>query len=162
MLLARIDCESEDRRVTERARRASGGTRAAGEDGSRPDPEVSDKAKRRRFTAKYKLEILREADRCTKSGELGALLRREGIYSSNLSAWRRARERGELAGLRPNKRGRKAKTKDARDKQLAEQQREIRRLKHKLAQAETVIEIQKKASELLGISLNSPDDEEND
>lgn len=160
MLMARRDRESE-RRVTEGARRATGVTRAAGDDG-RPDPEVSDKARRRRFTAKYKLEILREAERCTKSGELGALLRREGIYSSNLSAWRRARERGELAGLRPNKRGRKAKTRDARDQQLAEQQREIRRLKHKLAQAETVIEIQKKASALLGIPLNSLDDEEND
>lgn len=160
--MARKDRESEDRRVTEGARRASGVTRAAGEDESRADPEVSDKAKRRRFTAHYKLEILREAERCTKPGELGALLRREGIYSSNLSAWRRVRERGELAGLRQHKRGRKAKTKDARDKQLADQQREIRRLKRKLAQAETVIEIQKKASALLGIPLNSPDDDEND
>lgn len=148
--------------MTEGGRRPTGVTRAAIDDGSRPQPEVSDKTKRRRFTAKYKLEILRKADRCTMHGELGALLRREGIYSSNLSAWRQARERGELAGLKPKKRGRKAKAKDARDRQLAEQHREIKRLQRKLAQAETVIDIQKKVSTLLGIPLKSLDDEGKD
>jgi len=135
-------------------------TRAAG--GDRPDPEVSDRPKRRRFTAEYKLRILREADGCNKSGELGALLRREGLYSSNLAAWREARQRGELAALEPKKRGRRAKRKDARDKLLSEKDRQIKRLEQKLAQAETVIEIQKKASALLGIPLKSLDDEGND
>ncbi len=162
MLMAKKERQAEDPRVTEGGRRPTGVTRAPANDGNQPDPEVSDKAKRRRFTAKYKLEILREADRCKKHGELGALLRREGIYSSNLSAWRRARERGELAGLKPKKRGRRVKTKDARDKQIAEQDREIKRLQHKLGQAETVIEIQKKVSSLLGIPLKSLDDEGND
>ena len=127
----------------------------------RPDPEVSDKPRRRRFTAKYKLEILRQADRCTKHGELGALLRREGIYSSSISAWRRSRDRGELAGVK-SKRGRKAKLQDARDKKINQIERENRRLRQKLTQAETVIEIQKKASALLGIPLMSLDDEGND
>ncbi len=162
MLMAKKERQAEDPRVTEGGRRPTGVTRAAADDGSRPDPEVSDTAKRRRFTAKYKLEILRKADRCTKHGELGALLRKEGIYSSNVSAWRRARERGELAGLKPKKRGRKAKPKDARDKQITQLERENRRLHQKLAQAETVIEIQKKVSALLGIPLKSLDDEGND
>ena len=118
--------------------------KAAEEPRLTPNPEVSDRPKRRRFSAKEKQRILREADRCTKRGELGAFLRREGIYSSNLSAWRRARDRGELDGLRPKKRGRKATPKDARDKKISKLEREKRHLQRKLAQAETVIEIQKK------------------
>ena len=74
----------------------------------RPDPEVSEKPTRRRFTAEYKLRILRLADDCTKPGSIGALLRREGLYSSHLTMWRRQRERGALDGLQPNKRGREA------------------------------------------------------
>jgi transposase-like protein len=129
-------------------------------DSGRANPEVSDKPRRRRFSAAYKLKVLRESDRCTKPGEFGALLRREGIYSSSLSAWRRQRESGELSGLKPKKRGRKAKPKDHRDKLLAEQERELKRLKRKLSQAETVIEVQKKVASLLGIPLKSvPDDE---
>jgi len=162
MLMAKKERLAEDPRVTEGGRRPTGVTRAAADAGDHPDPEVSDKPKRRRFTARQKLEILREADRCKKRGELGALLRREGIYSSSLSAWRRARERGELVGLKPKKRGRKSRPKDARDKQLAEKDRQIKRLERRLAQAETVIEIQKKASALLGIPLKSLDDEGND
>ena len=127
-----------------------------------PDPEVTDKAKRRRFSAEYKLRVLREADQCRKPGELGALLRREGIYSSSLSRWRRQRKVGELVGLRPEKRGRKARPKDSRDQRIGELERENRRLRAKLEQTETVIEIQKKASMLLGIPLKSPDDEGND
>jgi transposase len=127
---------------------------------AQPDPEVSDKPKRRRFSAEYKLRVLKEADGCTKPGELGALLRREGLYSSNLTAWRQARGRGELAALKPKKRGRKKKVKDARDKRIAELERETRRLRRKLGQAETVIDVQKKVASMLGIPLQNTDDDE--
>jgi transposase-like protein len=113
------------------------------------------RAQRRRFTAEYKRRIVREADRCTKPGELGALLRREGLYSSHLSAWRAARQRGELAGLTPRPRGPQAKPVDPRDRKLAELERENRRLSARLERAEGLIEVQKKVSQLLGISLVS-------
>src|SRR2546422_11200473 len=87
----------------------------------RPDVEVVAKAQRRRFTAEYKRRIVREADRCTHAGEIGALLRREGLYSSHLTTWRAARDRGELAGLAPKPRGPKATRRDLRDKKIAEQ-----------------------------------------
>lgn len=119
--------------------------------------EVSAKAKRRRFSAEYKRRILREADACSKPGELGALLRREGLYSSTLSAWRAARERGEIAGL-SKKRGRKPKDVDQRDRLIAEQQREIARLKRRAEKAEALVEIQKKVSHLLGIQLATSDE----
>jgi transposase-like protein len=121
---------------------------------------VTDKATRRRFTAAYKRRIVREADKCTKPGELGVLLRREGVYSSSLSVWRRQLAAGDLAGTGA-RRGPKAQTKDPRDKRIAELERETRRLERKLEQAETVIGIQKKVASLLGIPLRSPDDEEN-
>src|SRR2546427_4814519 len=92
------------------------------------ETEVVAKARRRRFTAAEKLRVLREADRCTKAGEVSALLRREGLYSSHLATWRAARSRGELAGLAPRARGPKAKPVDPRDKKLIEQAREITRL----------------------------------
>lgn len=129
---------------------------------AQPNPEVSDKAKRRRFTAKYKLEILRKVDLCEKRGEVGALLRREGLYSSSIGAWRRARESGELAALTPKIRGRKTKAKDHRDKKINDMERAIRRLEQKLAKAETIIDIQKKVSSLLGIPLKNLDDQGND
>jgi transposase len=78
----------------------------------KPDPESFEKPKRRRYSAEYKVRILKEADACTKSGELGALLRREGLYSSLLSNWRSQRDSGALSGLEPKRRGRKAKSKD--------------------------------------------------
>ncbi len=115
--------------------------------------EVVAKAARRRFTAAEKLRVLREADRCTKPGELSALLRREGLYSSHLSAWREARRRGELAGLTPRARGPKAKPVDPRDRKIAELERETRRLQARLERAEGLIEVQKKVSQLLGIPL---------
>ena len=117
-------------------------------------------ATRRRFSAAYKRRIVREADRCSQPGELGALLRREGLYGSNLSAWRRQHDAGVLSGRGSPKRGRKARPKDARDQRIAELERERRRLRRKLEQAETVIEIQKKVSTLLGISLKSADEGE--
>jgi transposase len=117
--------------------------------------EVVAKAQRRRFTAAEKLRVLREADRCTKPGELGALLRREGLYSSHLSAWRAARQRGELAGLTPRRRGPKAKPVDPRDRRIAELERDQQRLQARLERAEGLIEVQKKVSQLLGIPLAS-------
>ena len=110
------------------------------------DPEVVPKAKRRRFSAEYKLRILREADGCTEPGEIGSLLRREGLYSSLLSDWRRQREAGSLTELSPKKRGRKP-TPDKR--RIAELERENTRLRQRLEQAETIIEVQKKLSSIL-------------
>ena len=116
---------------------------------SDPDPEVPAKARRRTFTAKYKLKILAEADGCSKPGEIGALLRREGLYSSHLSKWRQQREEGALAGLTPKKRGRKPQPVDPQARRVAELERENARLQRKLEQAETIIEVQKKLSRLL-------------
>lgn len=126
------------------------------------DPEVTAKAKRRRFTAQYKLRILREADALAETGGIGEMLRREGLYSSHLSTWRRERERGELERLAPKKRGRKANP----DKELLKENkrlaREVARLERRLAQAETIIDVQKKVSTLLGIPLKSLDDDGSD
>ena len=161
MLVTKSEHDQEGSRATEGARRATGVAREAAEpNGDAPDPEVTDKATRRRFTAAYKRRIVREADKCTKPGELGVLLRREGVYSSSLSVWRRQLAAGDLAGTGA-RRGPKAQTKDPRDKRIAELERETRRLERKLEQAETVIGIQKKVASLLGIPLRSPDDEEN-
>lgn len=120
-----------------------------------PDPEVNAKAKRRTFTAAYKRRILEEADRCTGRGEIGALLRREGLYSSNLSKWRREREAGELAALTPKKRGRKQ---DREAAELAKLRRENERLRKQLDQAELIIAAQKKLARLLE-ELNEDEDE---
>ena len=114
-----------------------------------PDPKVPVKAQRRRYSAAYKLKILEEADRCDQ-GEIGAMLRREGLYSSLLSRWRQQREAGTLAGLEPKKRGRKARPVDPQAKRIAELERETARLREKLEKAETIIEVQKKLSRLLG------------
>ncbi len=127
----------------------------------RPETEVSDKAKRRRFTAKYKLRILREAAACTERGELGALLRREGLYSSHLTSWRNQAERGELAGLTPRRRGPKPKPVDPRDKRITQLERELKKVNRRAERAEALVEVQKKLSELLGIALPTlPEDEE--
>ena len=107
--------------------------------------EVIARPVRRRFTAEYKLRILQEADRCAP-GELGALLRREGLYSSNLSKWRRQRQAGQLAGLRPKKRGRKV---DAQAQELARLEHEKARLQAQLERAELIMEAQKKLLVLL-------------
>ncbi len=112
------------------------------------------KAQRRRFTAEYKRRVLQEAEACSKPGEMGALLRREGLYSSHLSAWRAARSRGELAGLRPRKRGPKVQPPDPRDKRISELERELRRSRARAERAEGLVEVQKKLSQLLGIELS--------
>jgi len=124
-----------------------------------PDPEVVAKPVRRRFPAKEKLRILREADRCREPGQLGALLRREGLYSSHLTEWRRQREAGALAALAPKKRGRPAQG-PPWTRRMAELERENERLRTRLEQAEAIIEVQKKVSALLGIPLSRPDSNE--
>lgn len=121
---------------------------------TRPDPEVVVKAQRRRFTAEYKHRILQEADACTHSGEIGALLRREGLYSSHLTTWRHQRARGELQGLTPAKRGRKADLQALENARLV---RETERLKAQLVRAEFIIEVQKKVSQLFGLPEIPPD-----
>lgn len=122
-----------------------------------PDPAVEAKPQRRRFTAEYKLRILREVERAKAPGDIGAILRREGLYSSHLVTWRRERDRVAKAGLAARKRGPTAQVKDPRVTQL---EREIARLRRRNQQVETLLEIQKKASELLGIPLNAPDSDE--
>jgi transposase-like protein len=111
---------------------------------------VPEKARRRRFSGAYKLRILQAVDACSEPGEIGALLRREGLYSSHLSKWRQQRDAGALAGLRPKKRGRKARPVDPQAKRIAQLERDNERLRHKLEQAETIIEVQKKLSRILG------------
>jgi transposase-like protein len=118
------------------------------------DPEVPEKARRRRFTAEYKLRVLQEADACGEPGEIGALLRREGLYSSHLVVWRRQRVEGSLQGLRPRKRGRKPQPKNPLAKKVAELERENKRLERRLKQAEIIIDVQKKVSQILGVPLS--------
>jgi len=121
--------------------------------------EVLAKAERRRFTTEYKLKVLREASRSTKPGEIGSLLRREGLYSSQLSSWRQAWERGELLGRGMRKRGPVAAPVDGRDKRILHLEHEIRRLRSRLERAVALIEVQKKVSHLLGVELPEGDEE---
>jgi len=120
-------------------------------------PEVPERAARRRFTAEYKLRVLHAADAGAGAGELGGLLRREGLYSSHLTTWRRQREQGTLAALSPKKRGRPAAPGSPLARRVAELEREKARLEGRLKQAETIIEVQKKISEILGIPLKTAD-----
>ena len=145
---------------------AEGARRATGASGPSatlrappPDPEVPAKVHRRQFTAAYRLRILKQADACKKPGELGALLRREGLYSSLLTNWRRQREEGALRELRGRRRGPKPHPVDPRVKQL---EAENRRLQRKLQRAETIITLQKKVAEILGIPLKPLDIDETD
>jgi len=145
---------------TEGARRATGvfpaGAPASGAPAApAAETEVVAKAQRRRFTAEYKRRIVREADRCTTPGAIGALLRREGLYSSHLTTWRAARDRGELEGLAPKKRGPKAPPPDPRDKKIAEQEREIGKWRKRAERAEALVEVQKKVAALLGTPFDS-------
>ena len=114
-----------------------------------PDPEVRAVAKRRQFNAAYKLSVLEEADRCSSPGAIGALLRREGLYSSHLTVWRREREAGALAALGA-RRGRKAKL-TAEQRRIAELQSRCAQLERQLNQAHTIVEVQKKLCTLLGL-----------
>ncbi len=120
-----------------------------------PDPEVVPRAKRRQFSARYKRQILEEVDQCDQPGQIGAVLRREGLYSSHLTTWRRQQAAGQLQGLRPKKRGRKP---DPQAAELARLQRENERLKARLEQAETIIEVPKKLSQMLGLAPAEKDE----
>ena len=126
-----------------------------------PNPEVEAKAVRRRFSAKYKRSVLEQADRCTNYGDIGALLRREGLYSSHLTNWRRQREEGALGGLAPRKRGRKPDPATAERRVIAKLSKENERLRGQLKKAQTIIEVQKKLSEILEISMDDPGKEKN-
>jgi len=120
------------------------------------DPEVLEKPARRRFTAEYKLRILWEADACSELGGVGALLRREGLYSSHLNTWRRQREEKALDGLKPKKRGRKVLERNPLLPEVDRLQKENERLSQQLKQAKLIIEVQKKISQVLGIPLETP------
>ena len=120
-----------------------------------PAIEVVAKATRRRFTVEYKRKIVREADGCKTPGAVGALLRREGLYSSHLTTWRAARERGELAGA-PKRRGPVRRMVDPRDEQLAEQARELSRWQKRAERAEALVELQKQVAALLGTPITEP------
>jgi transposase len=130
--------------------------------GDRRDPEVPERPVRRRFLAEYKLQILRQADGCDESGQLGELLRREGLYSSHLSTWRQQREQGTLDALTPKKRGRKPRDHDPLIEENRRLQRVNQRLVERLRQAEVIIDVQKKVAEILGIPLPSPEPGEHD
>jgi len=127
-----------------------------------PNPEVPEKPARRRFTAGYKLDILRQADSCTGPGSLGSLLRREGLYSSNLTTWRRQRDEGTLAALKPKQRGRKAAVPNPMALEVERLRKENAHLTKRLKQAELIIDVQKKVSQILGITLDTPKESEND
>src|SRR5712692_5569339 len=120
-----------------------------------PDPEVPERARRRQFSAAYKLRMLEEADACSVPGELGALLRREGLYSSHLADWRRQRAQGTLAALAPRRRGRPPTTAPAVE--IARLQQDKERLTRQLAAAEAIIDIPKKVATLLGLTQPSGD-----
>jgi transposase len=127
---------------------AGGGTRAVP-----PDPEVVAKPTRRQFTAAYRLRILEEADRCTEPGEVGRLLRREGLYSSHLTAWRKARRKGSLQGLSSKKRGAKPSGRNPLDAKVRELEAKVARLERELHTAHTILDVQGKVAGLLGFNL---------
>jgi transposase-like protein len=157
--------EEPERRAAERSEAArSGGSsvpeRAADPSSEVPDPQVPEKPQRRRFSAEFKLQVLREADRCSEPGAIGALLRRHGLYSSLLTTWRRERDEGALRQL-GRKRGRKPTRNPLQDR-VDKLERENRKLQNRLRQAETIIDVQKKVAEILGIPLNTPPSEGDD
>lgn len=130
------------------------------EGGSLPDPEVSERPQRRHFSAAYKAKIVQAADACTEPGQVGVLLRREGIYSSHLSTWRRLYHAGALACLRDDKRGRKP-SRHPLEEENERLRKQLARTERRLQQAETIIDIQKKVAQMLGIPLRNVEDEEN-
>jgi transposase len=125
-----------------------------------PEPEVVPVAQRRRYSAAEKVRILEEADACTKPGEIGALLRREGLYSSHLTRWRRERDRGQLDALNPKRRGSQSSSDTTLAREVAKLQRENERLQARLDQAEAIIEVQKRLSQLLGPSPRKSEKED--
>ena len=141
-----------ERSEPDRGGGGSPGARGHGSGGV-PDPEVVPRATRRRFGAAYKLRIVEAADACTKPGEVGALLRREGLYSSHLVTWRRARDQGQLDALAPKRRGPKPDPDRLLKKRNAQLEREVARLEKRLETAEIIIDVQRKVSRLLGIEM---------
>ncbi len=124
----------------------------------RPDPEVVAKPQRRQFTAQYRLRVLEEADRCTEPGEVGRLLRREGLYSSHLTAWRKARRKGSLQGLASKKRGAKSAKGNPLDAKVRELEAKVEHLEKELHTARTILDVQSKVAGLLGFSLKDGKD----
>ena len=147
-----LDWEGSKRSEEPSQRSSSGANRF-----STPDPEVAEKARRRRFSARYKLKILEQADRCREAGEVGALLRREGLYTSHLSAWRKARREGTLQGLTPKKRGARP-TRDPKDARIHALEAKVTRLEKELDKAHTILDVQGKVAGLLGLNLDNGKD----
>lgn len=133
--------------------RSEAGRGGGGSPGTAPDPEVAPRARRRHFSAAYKLRIVQQADGCSQPGEIGALLRREGLYSSHLVEWRRARDQGQLDALAAKRRGRKPDPDRALKKRNAQLERENAQLRKKLETAETILEVQGNVSRLLGLTM---------
>lgn len=123
-----------------------------------PEVEVLAQPRRRMFTAEYKVGILREMEKATERGAVGALLRREGLFRSQVARWKAAQKNGELSSLQGKKRGRPRRARDVREGRIQELERENRRLTRKLERAEALIELQKKVSDLLGIDLPESDE----
>ena len=149
----------------EGARRATGisstlALRGSGVKTVVPNPEVPEKASRRSYTAEYKRLILREAEVCKEQGQVGALLRREGLYSSNLTAWRRQVERGTLDALSSKKRGPKAQKPDPSVRRITEQEKEIQKLRARLRKAELIIDAQKKIAEIFQLPRDQKEGED--
>lgn len=130
--------------------------------GETPDPEVVGRAVRRRFTAAYKQRILAEVDAAAGTGEIGRILRREGIYSSQLAAWRKSRADSERAALAPRKRGPKPAPTNPLQAENTQLKSEMARLQKKLRTAELMIDLQKKVSQILGITLPVLDESDDD
>ncbi len=120
-----------------------------------PDPEVPAKATRRKFSAKYKLRILEQAEACIDSGEVGRLLRREGLYSSHLTAWRKAKRRGSLEALEPKKRGAKAVARNSLESEVTRLQRKVVKLEEDLRKAHVILDVQGKVAGLLGLNFDT-------
>jgi len=149
----------------EGARRATGISSTASLRGSGvknvvPNPEVPEEASRRNYTAEYKRRILREAEVCKEQGQVGALLRREGLYFSNLTAWRHQVERGTLDALSSKKRGPKARKIDPSVRRITEQEKEIQELRTKLRKAELIIDAQKKIAEIFQFTSDQKNGED--
>ena len=151
--LLATECSEPERSEGER----NGGANNAASSPGVLDPEVSAKPKRRRFTSAYKARIVEKALACTESGEIGELLRREGLYWSALTLWRRQYQAGALKALNDTKRGRK-RVSDTRDVELEQLRRDNAKLTKKLKQAKAIIDIQKKVAELLGNPIETPGD----
>jgi transposase-like protein len=143
---------SADEAVDNSTARREGRPAASATVAAVPDPEVAAKPTRRRFTTEYKLRIVREAESQREPGAIGALLRREGLYATHLSAWRRERDRGALETLRARRRGRKLDPTHELRQQIAELEADKRRLQERVRQAEAIIAAQKKLSEILGVA----------